>query len=89
MIKAVSIKVTGKLKQVGYHSNIRLAAKDLNIVGTYTNNDDGSITIVAQGDEKDLEDFIKVSQRPSPYTRVDSIDVSSIDVNEELTSFEG
>ncbi|MCQ2252937.1 MAG: acylphosphatase [Bacteroidales bacterium] len=89
MIKAVSIKVTGHLKQVGYHSNILLATKDLNIVGKYQSNDDGSVYIEAQGDEKDLEVFINVCRRPSPFTRVDNLDVTPMEVNEELTSFEG
>lgn len=87
MIKAVQIKVSGRLKQVGYHSNMVIAAQELHIVGTYTSNPDNSVTIVAQGEEKDLQDFIDYSKKPSPFTRVDSHNVSAVDVNEELTAF--
>lgn len=89
MIKAVTIKVSGRLKQVGYHSNMVIAAHELHIVGTYTSNQDNSVTIVAQGEEKGLQDFIEYSKKPSPFTRVDSHEVEAIEVNEELTSFEG
>lgn len=89
MIKAVLIKVSGRLKQVGYHSNMVIAAQELHIAGTYTSNPDGSVSMTAQGEEKDLHDFIEYSKKPSPFTRVDSHNVEAIEVNEELTSFEG
>ena len=89
MKKAVSIKVSGRLKQVGYHSNMVIAAQELNITGTYKTNPDGSVEIVAQGEEKDLNDFIEYSKKPSPFTRVDSHSVEAIETNDELASFEG
>ncbi|MCQ2251608.1 MAG: acylphosphatase [Bacteroidales bacterium] len=89
MIKSVSIKVSGRLKQVGYHSNMVIAANELHIAGKYQSNPDGSVSIIAQGEEKNLQDFIEYSKKPSPFTRVDSHSVEAIEVNEEMTSFEG
>ena len=88
MDKAVSIKVTGRVQKVGYRYYGRLAARDFHIVGRIDNLPDGSVHIIAQGEESDLQDFIDYCKKGPTWARVDSIDVQTIDLRDDLTDFE-
>ena len=87
MEKAVSIKVTGNLKN-GYRRYARLAAQDYSLTGKLVVNDDGSIYIEAQGEQNNLEEFIEYCKRGPAWARVDTIDIENIPISEERTSFE-
>ncbi|MCQ2975667.1 MAG: acylphosphatase [Bacteroidales bacterium] len=87
MEKAVSIMVTGRVQNVGYRHYARLAANDYHITGKMQNNPDGSVYIEAQGKETDLEDFINYCRRGPSWARVDTIEINSIDINENYKDF--
>ena len=88
MEKAVSITVTGRVQQVGYRHYTRLAAQDYDIKGKIENKADGTVYIEAQGEEKNLQEFIDFCRRGPVWARVDNIDIQPIDVNEQYTTFE-
>lgn len=88
MEKAVSIKVTGRLQNVGYRHYARLAAQDYKLTGKFVVNDDGSVYIEAQGEQNNLEEFIEYCKRGPAWARVDSIDIEPIPCSEERISFE-
>jgi len=88
MIKAVTIKVNGRLQNVGYRHYARLAANDYGIVGKFVNNDDGSVYIEAQGEEQGLQDFIDYCKKGPAWARIDKIEIEAAEVNEELTAFD-
>lgn len=88
MEKAVSIKVTGRLQNVGYRHYARLAAQDYKLTGKLIINPDGSVYIEAQGEQNNLEEFIEYCKRGPAWARVDTIDIENIPISEERTSFE-
>ncbi|MBR4324814.1 MAG: acylphosphatase [Bacteroidales bacterium] len=88
MIKAVTIKVNGRLQNVGYRHYARLAAQDYGIAGKFLNLDDGSVYIEAQGEEQGLQDFIDYCKKGPAWARIDGIDIQPAEVNEELTRFD-
>lgn len=88
MEKAVSITVSGRVQQVGYRHYTRLAAQDYDIKGKIENKADGSVYIEAQGEEKNLQEFIGFCKKGPVWARVDNIDIQPIDINELYTTFE-
>jgi acylphosphatase len=51
--------VSGKVQQVGYRSRVLAAARALDITGYVMNLPDGTVKINAEGDEVDLERFLR------------------------------
>ncbi len=51
--------VHGKVQGVGYRFFVSDIAEELGITGQIKNNPDGTVTIIAEGDKKSLDDFQK------------------------------
>ncbi len=77
-LRRVRAIVDGKVQRVGYRYVVANLARESNVKGYVRNLDDGRVEIVAEGEEKDLEDFlarIQVKEEP--------ISVERIEVHEE------
>lgn len=87
-MKTVTMKVTGLVQGVGFRWTTQMIAQELGITGTVKNNPDGSVSIVAQGEELPLEHFIKkVKASPSVAGHVDHVDLNTISNAEKFTRF--
>ena len=87
-MKTVTMKVTGLVQGVGFRWTTQMIAQDLGITGTVKNNPDGSVSIVAQGEELPLEHFIKkIKASPSVAGHVDHVDLNTISNAEKFTRF--
>lgn len=87
-MKAVTMKVTGLVQGVGFRWTTQMIAQELGITGTVKNNPDGSVSIVAQGEELPLEHFIKkIKASPSVAGHVDHVDLNTISNAEKFTRF--
>ncbi|SCB84220.1 acylphosphatase [Weissella bombi] len=85
---AKKIIVRGRVQGVGFRYTTTQLAKELGVTGTVWNESDGSVHIEAQAEESVLKEFIsKVDDSPSPYGRVDSLNVTDIAVNENRNKF--
>ena len=83
-MKTIQITVTGRVQGVGFRYVTKSIADRLNLTGTVHNNDDGSVTAVATGDEDTLQAFIQqVINNPSPTSKVSNYQI----VDLPLTSF--
>jgi acylphosphatase len=74
----VRLLVDGRVQQVGYRYVVANFARERNVKGYVRNLDDGRVEIMAEGEEKELEDFlarIQVKEEP--------ISVERIEVHEE------
>ncbi|KAF1295829.1 acylphosphatase [Enterococcus sp. JM4C] len=70
-MKKVRINVDGRVQGVGFRYMTKIVADKIGIKGTVKNEDDGSVTIEAIGDEEQMDLFIKaVKASPSPSGRV-------------------
>lgn len=87
-MKTVTMKVTGLVQGVGFRWTTKMIAQELGITGTVKNNPDGSVSIVAQGEELPLEHFIKkIKASPSVAGHVDHVDLNTISNAEKFTRF--
>ena len=87
-MKTVTMRVTGLVQGVGFRWTTQMIAQELGITGTVKNNPDGSVSIVAQGDELPLEHFIKkIKAPPSVAAHVDHVDLKTIPNTEKFTRF--
>ena len=74
-MRHVSINVSGKVQGVFFRASTKEKADELMITGTVRNNEDGSVTIEAEGEELPLEKFISWCKQGPRLARVDRCDV--------------
>lgn len=70
----VHIKVFGRVQGVGFRAWTRRQASELNLSGWVRNRINGSVEIMADGDEKDISVFLKLCQKGPLFARVDRIE---------------
>ena len=59
MRKRVEVNYTGRVHGVGFRFTAERLAHFHNIVGYVMNKSDGGVKVVAEGEEKNLNDFLK------------------------------
>lgn len=71
MTKAYDIRIYGRVFNVGFRRYVHRYALQCNVLG-YVENDhaDGSVHIVAEGDENDLSRFTILCGEGTPYSKV-------------------
>lgn len=57
-MKAVTIKVVGKVQGVWFRASTKAKAEELNLNGEVKNMQDGSVFVRAEGNEDDIQTFI-------------------------------
>ena len=67
------IKITGRVQGVGYRYFVNQKANEIGINGWVKNSRDGSVLVVVQGNEPDLNTFIDYLQIGSTRARVEKI----------------
>ena len=78
MLKALQVRVYGRVQRVGYRRFILDSAQELGLSGYVKNEKDGSVTVFAQGDEATLEKFVEMLKSPPPPAHVKSIDIKEV-----------
>lgn len=86
-MKVKQITVQGEVQQVGYRRRIWNVARRLGIKGYIKNMPDGSVKIVAHGDENLLEKFVDALKIAEPPIVIDSIDVKETNVKKGFKDF--
>jgi acylphosphatase len=66
MLRQVFIKVYGRVQGVFFRSGIKTQAGLLNLTGYVKNNWDGTVEILACGEEKDLKKLIEWTKAGPP-----------------------
>ncbi len=75
MKKGIECVVTGRVQLVMFRDFVKRNARSLGLVGTVQNLSDGSVEVVAEGDEKNLLKLIGVLYHGSLLSRVDDVKV--------------
>ena len=79
----------GKVQGVGFRMFAQKRAEKYNLAGFAENEEDGSLTIVAQGEKEILESFIEEIQKGPHFSRIDSCKVLWHDLLQDtLTDFD-
>jgi len=87
-LKRVHLKVYGLVQGVGFRWFTERKAKEIGVNGWVKNLWDGSVEIVAEGDEEDLKVFIEEIKKGPPLSRVDKIEERWEDYRGEFDGFE-
>jgi acylphosphatase len=73
MVKLVMLKVFGRVQGVGFRFYTQKEALRLKINGFVRNMPDGSVYIEAEGEETDLESFVRWCEKGPDWARVDKV----------------
>ncbi|ALB29165.1 MULTISPECIES: acylphosphatase [Companilactobacillus] len=87
-MKHLSINVNGLVQGVGFRYSTFQVAEELGVKGTVRNENDGSVSIEAEADEKILYIFLnRIKSSPSPFGKVNKMDYTFSDDLQHYTKF--
>lgn len=72
------IKIGGRVQGVGFRFSAREKAKNLGVTGYVQNRPDGSVTIVASGEESALNEFLSWCRKGPSMAQVVNVDIEEI-----------
>ena len=84
----VELRIHGRVQGVFYRASAHRQARNLRLRGYVENLDDGSVGVVAEGEESALEMLIAWCRVGPPSARVTRIDVTRAPASGEFTDFE-
>jgi acylphosphatase len=84
----VRLRIRGYVQGVFYRASARRRARDLGLTGYAENLDDGSVEIVAEGDEHGVEQLIAWCRIGPPGARVADVEVTRGPATGEFTGFD-
>ena len=73
------LRISGRVQGVFFRESMRLRAEQLKVTGWVRNCADGTVEAVAQGDAFEVGRLIEWAQRGSDASKVEKVDVESID----------
>ena len=82
-MKRIRIIVTGTVTGVGFRWWLKMEAEKRNIHGFVKNRTEDEVEALLVGDEKDVEDVVKLCRRGPPSSKVKSIKIE--DYQQEYT----
>jgi len=75
MNKKINLKIYGRVQMVMYRDSARRKAKKLNLTGWVMNNLDGTVKLIAEGEEENLKQFIDWCYNGPILAKVKKIDI--------------
>lgn len=88
MQKQVVLKIYGKVQGVFFRDSSRKKAKELNLSGWVRNEPDGTVRIVAEGEEGDLKELIEWCKNGPNHADVDEVNVKWSDPTNQFSDFQ-
>lgn len=76
-IKTISIIVSGKVQGVYYRQSTRTKALQLRVTGKVKNNTDGTVSIMATGNDAQLDELVNWCKEGPPMANVTTVTVSA------------
>ena len=88
MEKRVILKIYGRVQGVFFRDSTRRKARKLGLTGWVSNESDGIVKVVAEGEEKKLEEFIDWCYNGPIIARVEKIDIDWQKATGQFEKFE-
>lgn len=88
MMRTVKILVSGRVQGVYFRLFTQNKAKHFSVKGSVRNLPDGRVEIIAQADNLIIEKFIKWCRKGPVTARVDHVEITELEPDETLTSFD-
>lgn len=85
--KRIHLLVRGRVQGVYFRATAQREARQHGLSGWVKNRTDGSVEIVAEGEEDDVKDFLTWAQTGPSTARVDDVDVRWRSYTGEFTDF--
>lgn len=73
MQKRLECEVSGRVQMVMFRDFVSRKAKGLGILGSVKNNKDGTVSVVAEGDEAKLNELLAHIKKGPVLARVDAV----------------
>jgi acylphosphatase/uncharacterized protein YdcH (DUF465 family) len=86
-LRAVRLRITGRVQRVGYRRYVLDKAQELGIAGFIENLEDGSVMLFAQAEDEVLEQFLQAVRNPPPPAIVRSVEERPAKPDRKLKSF--
>lgn len=86
-MRRLLVKVTGRVQGVFYRHTARIHAEKLGIAGWIRNEADGSVTIIAEGTEEALAQFLAWCRGGPPLAGVNDVKVEWQEATGEFVRF--
>lgn len=88
MIKEIECGIIGRVQMVMFRDFAQRKARLFGITGVVENMEDGSVKVIAQGEEKKLEKFINQLKQGPILSRVEDVNVSWKDSKKKFSTFD-
>ncbi|KAF2670748.1 Acylphosphatase [Microthyrium microscopicum] len=87
MSRRIKYKVTGSVQGVNFRYYTAREANKIGVTGFVQNDDDGSVSGEAQGDDQALKQFLEIVKKGPPAADVSDVTKSDIDSKEGESKF--
>lgn len=84
-MRAVNIRITGKVQGVSFRKSAKQAADEWGLTGLARNETDGSVHIEVEGEEDQIEKFVKWCREGPEHAQVEEVKVT----RQPLNDFDG
>jgi len=75
-MQQLQANVSGRVQGVGFRFFVQGKARELGIAGWTRNTHDGTVEIVGEGEQEDLECFMDWIKQGPPLSRVDHVEIN-------------
>jgi len=87
MKKRLECKITGRVQLVMFRDFVQRKASATGLLGTVRNKKDGSVVVVAEGEQGKLEQLLLLLHRGSLLSRVDKVEEKWGEATSEFPDF--
>jgi len=88
MVKEIECIITGRVQMIMFRDFIQRNARMLGIAGTVQNLDNGSVRVIAQGEEEKLTELISLLRKGPALAKVESVETKWREPKEKFKDFE-
>ncbi len=87
MKKQLRANITGRVQMVMYRDFAQRKARKLGLVGTVQNLKDGSVSLVAEGEESKLEEYVEYLNKGSILSKVNNVRIEWSEFSGQYSDF--
>ncbi len=87
-MRRVHLSISGRVQGVCFRAEACDEAQRLDVKGWVRNLSDGSVEIVAEGEDRDIKEFIKYCHKGPPGAFVRDVKISEEDFKNEFEDFD-
>ena len=87
-MKNLELKIYGRVQGVFFRQSTQLKARELGLAGWVTNNEDGTVSLEAEGQESSLKNFFEWCKKGPVSAKVEKVEERWSDQTKGFQGFE-